>query len=146
MNLGRNDPHRAKQSAYAAFGLGGGLMVLVGLFFVLFPELSARLLSDDPRILDLTAKCLYLAGFAQIGFAASMIFGGALRGAGDTMAAMKLNLISVLGPRLIGVLIVGWWLDMGLAAMWVVLCGELLIRGGLIFGRFVHGGWRHARV
>lgn len=146
MNLGRNDPHRAKQSAYAAFGLGGGLMVLVGLFFVVFPELSARLLSDDPRILDLTAKCLYLAGFAQIGFAASMIFGGALRGAGDTMAAMKLNLLSVLGPRLIGVLIVGWWLNMGLETMWVVLCGELLIRGALVFGRFVHGGWRHARV
>ncbi len=146
MNLGRNDPHRARQSAYAAFALGGGIMVTVGLFFVLLPQIAASLLSDDPRIRDLTAKCLSLAGCVQIGFAAAMIFGGALRGAGDTMAAMKLNLLSILGARFVGVLIVGWWLEKGLVAIWMVLCAELLVRGSLIFGRFLHGGWRHARV
>src|SRR5690606_37141290 len=129
MNLGRGDPHRAKQRAYAAFGVGGGIMVLPGAFFTLFPVVAASVLSEDARILELTSRCLFLAGFVQIGFAASMIFGGALRGAGDTMAAMKLNLLSVLGARFVGVLIVGWWLDMGLVAMWVVLCAELLIRG-----------------
>lgn len=146
INLGRNDPHRARQCAYAAFGMGGGIMVMVGLFFIFFPEIAARILSEDIRILELTAKCLFLAGFVQVGFAASMIFGGALRGAGDTMSVMKLNLLSVLGPRFVGVLVVGWWLNKGLVAIWMVLCGELLIRGALIFGRFLHGGWRYTKV
>jgi putative MATE family efflux protein len=145
-NLGRRDPHRAAQSAYAAFGIGGLLMTLMGMLFILFPALPARALSEDPRILDLTARCLFVAGFCQIGFAASMIFGGALRGAGDTFVVMLLNLASVLAVRLLGVLIVGWWLELGLVAIWMVLSAELLVRGALTYGRFWQGGWRHVKV
>jgi multidrug resistance protein, MATE family len=145
-NLGRRDPHRAAQSAYAAFGVGGLLMTLMGLIFITMPTLAARLLSEDPRILELTAQCLFITGFCQIGFAANMIFGGALRGAGDTFAVMLLNLASVLTVRLIGVLIVGWWLDLGLVAIWIVLASELLLRGVLIYARFLHGGWKHVKV
>src|SRR5690606_10756049 len=98
------------------------------------------------HIIELTARCLFVAGWAQAGFAASMIFSGALRGAGDTMATMVLNLISILGPRLVGVLIVGYWLKLGLVAIWVVLAAELMVRGALITGRFVHGGWKKSQV
>lgn len=145
-HLGRNDPNGAARSAYAAYALGGGLMILVGLLFILFPRVPAGLLSEDPRILDLTARCLFITGFCQAGFAANLIFGGALRGAGDTYVAMLLNLASVLGARFAGVMIVGWWLQMGLAAIWVVLAFELLLRGILVYGRFLQGGWRHVTV
>ncbi len=145
-NLGRNDPAQARRSAYAAFAMGGGMMMLMGLVFIFFPTLPARILSEDPRILDLTARCLFVAGFCQIGFAANLVFGGALRGAGDTFVAMLLNLTSVLSVRLVGVLIVGWWLDMGLVAIWIVLAGELMVRGLLIFSRFVQGGWAKMEV
>jgi hypothetical protein len=35
---------------------------------------------------------------------------------------------------------------MGVAAIWVVLCCELMIRGGLIFGHFMRGKWKHVQV
>jgi Na+-driven multidrug efflux pump len=59
---------------------------------------------------------------------------------------MKRNLVSILLIRLTGVLIVGWYLRLGLAAVWIVLAGELVIRGLLIYGRFLHGGWKRVEV
>ena len=103
-------------------------------------------LSTDPLIIDLTTRCLFVTGFCQIGFAAAMIFGGALRGAGDTLTVMMLNLASIVGIRLAGVLFVAWYLKLGLVAMWMVLSIELIIRGALIYGRFLHGGWKRVEV
>jgi hypothetical protein len=35
---------------------------------------------------------------------------------------------------------------MGLVAMWTVLSVELIIRGALIYGRFLNGGWKKVEV
>ena len=86
-------------------------------------------LSDDPNVRELTTRCLLITGFCQFGFAAYMIFGGASRRGGDTLAVMVLNLSSTIFVRLLGGLIVGLWLNMGLAALWLVLAAELMIRG-----------------
>jgi len=59
---------------------------------------------------------------------------------------MIMSLISVLVLRLGGVLVVGLWLHMGLAAIWVVLVGVLFVRGVLIYARFAQGGWKHVQV
>ena len=75
-----------------------------------------------------------------------MIFGGALRGAGDTMKVMLINLASTFCLRLSGVLIVGVWLHKGLAAIWIVLAGELLVRGALMYLRFASGAWKRLSV
>ncbi len=145
-NLGRGDPRRAARSAWMAYVCGGGLMTALGLFFIFASHIPAELITDDPRIAALTAKCLAVTGTIQAAFAASIVFSGALRGAGDTLATMLLNLSSIIGVRFIGVLIVGWWLDMGLVAIWGVLCTELAVRGLLILMRFLHGGWKFAKV
>jgi Na+-driven multidrug efflux pump len=59
---------------------------------------------------------------------------------------MCLNLASVIGLRFTGVIVVGLVWKMGLEAVWVVLAGELFIRGLLIFLRFLQGGWRDIAV
>lgn len=145
-SLGAQSPARAARSAYLCFAVGGGIMGLWGLLFVLFGRFFASFLSNDPQVVELTAKCLFITGFVQVGFAASMVFSFALRGAGDTLSAMAINLASILGLRLVGAVVVGWWLRMGLTAIWFVLAAELLVRGVLIYARFLHGGWRHVKV
>jgi len=146
-SLGMKAPRRATRCAYLAYALGGGAMTLCGLFFILCGHLPARWIAGGANdIADLTARCLFITGFIQVGFAASAIFGGALRGAGDTVAVMLVNLASVLGVRLLGVLFVTQVLGLGLVAIWLVLSAELLLRGTLIYLRFLHGGWRTVRV
>lgn len=145
-SLGMRAPGRAKKCAYLALAVGGGIMTLGGAVFILFGRALANWMSDDPAIADLTARCLFITGWIQTGFAASIIFSGALRGAGDTLAVMVLNLTSILGIRFLGVLIAVKVLGGGLLSVWLVLAGELFVRGMLMYGRFLQGGWRHARV
>jgi len=121
-------------------------MTLCGVLFVFFGWLPARWMSGDAQIAALTTRCLFITGMIQTGFAAAIVFGGALRGAGDTFMVMVINLASILLLRLIGVLIVGLWLKLGLAAIWMVLAGELFVRGIMMFARFRHGGWRMIEV
>jgi putative MATE family efflux protein len=145
-NLGRKRPDLAARSAWLAYTAGGGMMTLCGLFFIFFGKYPADWISGTPEVAELTRLCLFITGFIQCGFAMAAIFGGALRGAGDTMAVMKLSLTSVLGVRLVGVLIVVYWFHLGLGAIWIVLAGELMLRGLLIFGRFLFGSWKQIQV
>ena len=141
-SLGRRDPNRARRAAYLSYAVGGGAMAVGGLSFVLFGHVFTGFMSDSKTIANLAAGCLFITAFAQPGFAAAMIFAGALRGAGDTFWVMVLNLASIICIRLTFALIVGWWLHLGLLAIWVVLATELNIRGLAMVLRFGQGGWK----
>jgi Na+-driven multidrug efflux pump len=145
-SLGMGDLQRAERSAYLGYLSGGGFMALMGLMFIFFGGYPARMMSDDPRVIDLTTRCLHITGFCQAGFAAAMIFGGALRGAGDTYKQMALQLASIVLLRFGGVMVVALVFHQGLTVMWVVLARELFIRGSLMFARFAHGGWKRIEV
>jgi putative MATE family efflux protein len=145
-SLGMKDPRRATRSAYLCFALGGSLMTLWGLIFIFFGGWLSSRMSADPHIAELTARCLFITGFIQSAFAAAAVFGGALRGAGDTVAVMLLNLTSMVLIRFAGLLVVGWYFRAGLPAIWVVLSVEIALRGMLMYARFLHGGWKHVQV
>ncbi|HEV2295170.1 MAG TPA: MATE family efflux transporter [Tepidisphaeraceae bacterium] len=144
-SLGMKDPRRAQRAAYLGYAIGGGFMTLVGVLFIFFAQYPAALLAGDPAIRDLTAKCLQITGFCQAGFAAAIIFGGALRGAGDTFAVMLITMVSILTLRLGGVWLLGYYRQ-PLAVIWILLACDLFIRGLLVYGRFLHGGWKRIRV
>ena len=145
-SLGMRDPHRATRSSYLAYLSGGGLMGLMGVLFIFFGKYPAMLMSEDPRVIDLTTRCLFITGFCQTGFAAAMIFGGSLRGAGDTYGQMFLQLSCIVLLRFGGVMVVALVFHQGLTIIWIVLASELFIRGTLMFGRFAHGGWKRIEV
>ncbi len=145
-SLGMRNPQRANRSAYLSYAIGGAMMTLCGILFITLGRYPAALMSDNSQVIALTTRCLSITGIIQCGFASAAIFGGALRGAGDTMVVMLINLASVFLLRFTGVMIVGLWLHKGLAAIWIVLASELFTRGVLMYGRFVQGGWKHVEV
>ncbi len=147
MSLGQKNPRRAIRAAYLSYAVGGGLMTFCGILMITLGRYPAEWLSSgDPQIVHLTTRCLFITGFIQSGFAANLIFGGALRGAGDTLVVMILNLSTQLTLRCMGVIVVGLWFHLGLAAVWMVLAGELFIRGCLTYARFRQGGWMTIQV
>ena len=145
-SLGMKDPKRARRCAYYAYAMGGGIMTLLGVCFVLFGTTIASWLSDDPEVVRMTGQCVHITGFIQSGFAAAMIFGFALRGAGDVVKVMIANLASIFCIRFAGVLLAVWYFNLTLQAVWMVLCSELMIRGILMFLRFRFGRWDLLKV
>jgi putative MATE family efflux protein len=145
-SLGMRDPRRATRSAYLGYLLGGGLMTFMGLLFITLGRFPSRFMSDDPAVIDLTTTCLFITGWCQCGFAAAIVFGGALRGAGDTFKVMLFNLSSVVFLRFGGVMLVTLVFHKGLKIVWIVLACELFIRGSLLYARFLQGGWKRIEV
>jgi Na+-driven multidrug efflux pump len=144
-SLGMKDTRRAQRSAYLAYAMGGGFMTFMGLTFILFGHWFAALMVTDPQVLELTARCLQITGFCQTGFAAAIVFGGALRGAGDTLAVMIITMVAMLTIRFGGVLLLAHF-KQPLPVIWMLLATDLFIRGILIYGRFLHGGWKKIKV
>ncbi len=145
-SLGMKNPLRAERAAWLAYALGGGLMTLAGMVFVFFSPAFARLMSSDPAVIELVSWCLFYAGFGQAGFAAAIIFGGSLRGAGDTFSVMLINMTSLVAIRLFGVLVMTQVYQASLSAIWILLSFELFVRGVAMFARFRHGGWKLIKV
>ena len=141
--LGRRNPARAARAARYAYRGGGGVMFVCGLLFITLGRYPAQWIAPaDERIVHLTAVCLAITGTIQAVFAAQIVFGGALRGAGDTLGVMRLNLISVVLIRCAGVTLVGWRMHGSLTAIWGVLCSDQTVRGLLIYGRFRASQWQ----
>lgn len=145
-SLGMKRPQRAERAAYLSYALAGGFMFTMGIGFILLGKYPAMLFSEDPQVQALTTRCLFITGFIQAGFAGALVFGGALRGAGDTFTVLLLLLVNMFVIRLLGVFLVARVFDLGLDAVWCVLAGELFIRGCLMLVRFRHGGWKKIKV
>jgi Na+-driven multidrug efflux pump len=140
-SLGMKDPIRARRSGTVAYAVGGGVMTSVGIAFLIFAEPMCRLMTDSPAVVAEATPALRIAGLSQVAFAAMMIYGGALRGAGDTTAVMTRNLSSALVIRALGAAVLVKGFGLGFLAVWWLLVIDLVVRGGLLAARFYRGSW-----
>lgn len=165
-SLGANDPRRAERSTYASFLWGGGLMVGIGLFLLFFPGAFMRFFTDSPAVIDLGIVPLRLIAVAQPLLAATMIFSGALRGAGDTRAPLWINAsdlwlvrvplatlftqgLTVFFPTLATAPLPSWLRDglgWGLPGAWTALVIDMSLRGLRMLLRFRAGRWKEIQV
>lgn len=145
-SLGRKDPARAARVTWIGFGIAVAVMSCWGVAFAVAGRSLASLMTTDPHAIELASVCLSIAAFAQLGFAATLVFGGALRGAGDTLVVMLISIASQVGVRLTAVVVLTQVFGFGLPAVWLALEAELTLRGFIIFLRFAHGGWKHKVV
>ena len=65
--------------------------------------------------------------------------------AGDAVSVMILTTVSILLLRGGGVFVLGRY-NAPLWAIWIVLATDLFVRGLLIYGRFLQGGWKKIKV
>ncbi|MEM8782926.1 MAG: MATE family efflux transporter [Planctomycetota bacterium] len=166
--LGAGSAVMAKRAAVACWLTAVIPMTLLGLTFILAPEWWVRLVSTQPEHFELTPRLVQICGFVQFFFGSSIVLSGAMRGAGDTRRPMLLTVGLTWGVRLPLVLLVTvWlggafdggaaklganepaaiaWLGSGLAAIWCVLCGELVVRGVVFIAVFFRGGWARVQV
>jgi MATE family multidrug resistance protein len=145
-SLGAGDPDGAQQRGYTAYRLGAGLMGIVGLTFVLFPAQIVGFFTDDPQVVALGTMPLRMVGLIQPILGASMIFAGALRGAGDTRWPMIVTGGSIWLIRLPLAYLMGVVLGWGLAGVWGALVIDLVIRSVLNYLRFRSGKWKTIKV
>jgi putative MATE family efflux protein len=145
-SLGAHDPDGAQQRGYTAYGIGAVLMGVIGLTFVLFPVQIMGFFTNDAEVIAAGTMPLRLMGLFQPVLAASMIFAGGLRGAGDTRWPMISTALGIWLLRLplayLLAIVLGW----GLIGAWTAMTIDLTLRGTLNFLRYRGGRWKTTQI
>ncbi len=144
--LGARDPDDAERRGYTAYRIGAVVMSIVGLLLVLFPAPIISFFIDDPEVIALGILPLRTVGLVQPLLAASMVFAGGLRGAGDTRFPMVMTASTIWFIRLplgyLFALVFGW----GLAGAWAAMALDMSIRGIGNYLRWRSGRWKGIEV
>ncbi len=151
--LGAARPDLASRSARTAWGLGVGILCVLGtiLYAGAEPLFNLFLGGGQAPVLAQGVPVLRLVAFALPALATINVLNGSLRGAGDTRWPLVIVLVGYLGvriplayaltmPEAMGGF--GW----GLYGAWVAMFADLSVRAILVAARFLQGGWRSVRV
>jgi MATE family multidrug resistance protein len=90
--IGRKDPGGAILAGWTAIALGVGFMGTAALVFLTVPAALIRAFTDDPAVVAVGVRLLFVAAFFQLFDGLQGVTTGALRGLGDTRTAMLWNL------------------------------------------------------
>ncbi len=91
--VGLGDAPRARRAAGAGLLLSTALMTVTGLTFLAIPGLLASIYTDEAAVLTLAAALIPIAGVFQVVDGVQAVASGILRGIGDTVGPMVVNLL-----------------------------------------------------
>ena len=141
-SLGAKKPKLAEKFVTTTQIMGSIVMCFTGLGLYLFAEPIIGIFTPDQDVIPLAARCLQLMGFIQVPQLMAWVYGGALRGAGDTKSVFYIGAVTNWGIRtLFSVLAIRAW-GFGLYATYVVMSAEILVRLFLLFLRYRSGKWK----
>jgi multidrug resistance protein, MATE family len=116
--LGRSDPADAKAWGWDVVKIGAGVMTVLGLPMLLFPDLILRIFLHEPLTLEVARGPLRLVG-ATIGIdAVGMVLMNALIGAGASRTSMVVTIATQWLLFLPVAYVLGPVLGLGLMAIW----------------------------
>jgi MATE family multidrug resistance protein len=89
--VGKGRREAAQRVAWIAFALGGGVMLISGLFLLSTRVLIPGLYTDEAAVIVLAAGIMPIAGAFQLFDGLQVVGAGILRGIGDTLPAAVFN-------------------------------------------------------
>lgn len=121
--------------------IGIGIMTLGGVCLFVFAHQLISIFSTDPQVIEMGMKVLRIVAFAEPLFGASIVAGGALRGAGDSRGPFLISLGTMWGVRIVLSLLLA--APLGLVGVWIAMAVELIVRGTVFLIRLCTGHWLH---
>ena len=151
--LGARRPDLAAKAGRVAWGMGVATLTVIGaiLFFAGGPMFELFLGGKQPAVVAEGVPVLRIVAFALPFLATMNVLTGALRGAGDTRWPWVIVMVGQFGFRLpltlaLTLPVAHGGFGLGLRGAWIAMFADLAARGILVAARFLHGGWKEARV
>jgi len=145
-NLGANKPERAEQTTWWISAYAVIYMIFVGGLIFFFSRPLIALFDPTPQVVDFGAACLGIVVPTQVIYVVGIVLGRGFMGAGDTLPAMTINLLTLWGVEVPFTYGLSQWLGMGLTGVWL---GMMIanLSNGLVFAYwFRKGRWKQREV
>lgn len=137
---GRNDI--AKKQTSVCLRVGLIYMGIIGLCFFVFKDSLMAMWSTDGKVIDTGIKILICAAIFQVFDAATIIYNGSLRGAGDTVwiaVASAIGAVGILGGG--GWVMLTYFEGLGVVGPWIAATVNIIAVGLANRWRFKSGKW-----
>ena len=142
--VGAGEDHRVRRIAVDGVYLALIYMAFWSAVEILAAPWLGRLFTQDPAVLVVSTRLLYIATAFQIFDAVYSVGRGVLRGSGDVrfVAVTAVTVAWCFTPTLAGYL--GVVRGYGAVGGWLGLCAEIFVGGAILWTRLLRGGWRKA--
>ena len=118
-------------------------MGITTVLLYVFAEPLIGVFTPDAEVIELGAQCLRIVAFIQVPQLMAWVFGGLLRGAGDTKIIFYITASTNWGIRtLFSVLLIRVF-HTGLVATIYIMCIDILARLLLLYLRYRSGKWKN---
>lgn len=140
--LGAKQPDTAQKVAYRACGLAMAGMGLIGLTYLVAPDVLMGVFTDEPSVIEAGVTILTLVAIYQVIDAVGVVLANALNGAGDTRFTMFARMIMAWGIFIPLVWVMIYPLELGIGGAWTAAFAYLGLLAVLYFFRFRSGRWK----
>jgi putative MATE family efflux protein len=145
--LGARRPDRAAAGFRESAILATMVMSVLGLAFAIVPGYLIRFfIPSAPVVEQAGAACLRLGAVEQPLMALAMVFGGALRGAGDTRSPILVAVLGVWCVRIPLSYFFAFTLGWGIAGAWFVMILDWGTRAAVFAYVWRRGAWKNLRL
>jgi MATE family multidrug resistance protein len=134
--IGQSDTAGARRVGFLGIGVGAAFMSLAALAFLIFPWPLARLMTDDPTVIAAAVPLLRIAAAFQVFDGIQAVCSGALRGAGDPVVPLVVNLFGYWVVGLPVAVVLGFTYELGAPGLWWGLTAGLVIAATALSTRF----------
>lgn len=126
--IGARQPEQARVAGWLSIAVSVTVMSGFALIYLFFPRILLGFFTHDPSVVELGVKILILVALFQIADGTQVSTTGALRGLGNTRAAMIANLIGHYPIGLAVGLVLCFGLGRGVVGLWAGLaCGLVAV-------------------
>lgn len=144
--LGAGKPEMAILAVRRTVKAGVYGMIVLGFLFILIPGVFVRIFSPEPDVYFIASIVVQISALELIGVTLNMIYGGAMRGAGDTVSPM---IVTFVGAIIIRISLVYWMtilLGWGLSGVWIATAIDWSLRAIVGWILFRRGRWQNIKV
>mgnify|MGYP001817766280 CR=1 FL=1 len=145
-NLGARQPERAEKSAWWVSGYSAIYMAVVALLLSIFAPSLIALFDPTPEVVAIGTECVRIVAWSMIATAGGVVLARGFDGAGNTVPAMTINLLTLWAMELPLAFGLSRWLGLGATGVWWGRAIANLANGLLFAIWFRRGKWKEREV
>jgi putative MATE family efflux protein len=139
--VGRGNPLKARRYGTDTAVLGILFLLVLGTVEFIFPEQIARIYTEDPAVYKLAGKLIRISAFLQLFDGLFNIFGGCLRGLGDTGFLVKASFALSWLVFVPAAYLLTFVFDLKSVGSWIGLYTFITLYGIAVMIRFYRTEW-----
>jgi len=144
--IGKGRPAEARRFGLVTVYLGLLLMLVISILMFAFALPLAKLYTPEAAVYSAVVPLIHLAAFIQLFNTAGIVFGGGLRGVGDTTFMSRVSFLCNWVIFIPGTVVLTIMLDMGQVGAWAALCTIMICASILNGWRYLTLDWSNVKA